>query len=145
MYVEKFGRKWKKIGGILGRTDLNVRDKYKSLGEENHNERLKGKWSLKESSKLLRLIEKSTGINFLCRGFKKKVKSESIEETSQSVRLLKKRKNRPHQLDPMLEVINKYVKVQEARAINMKAIKWTRIAQKMKTRSKDDCRNRWYQ
>ena len=43
LYIEKFGRKWKKIGELLNRTGLNVRDKYRSLGEANHSTRLKGK------------------------------------------------------------------------------------------------------
>lgn len=42
-YVETKGRHWEEIGKILGRTALNVRDKFKELGEENHQFRNK-KW-----------------------------------------------------------------------------------------------------
>lgn len=42
-YVKKYGREWEQLGELLGRTALNVRDKYKSLGEENHNSRVKEK------------------------------------------------------------------------------------------------------
>lgn len=40
-HVERDGREWEKIGKILGRTALNVRDKYKELGEKNHTIRSK--------------------------------------------------------------------------------------------------------
>jgi len=40
--VEEKGRKWQEIAEELGRTPTNVRDKYKSLGEENHEDRKKG-------------------------------------------------------------------------------------------------------
>jgi hypothetical protein len=42
-YVESKGRLWEAIGKILGRTALNVRDKFKEIGEENHTFRQKSK------------------------------------------------------------------------------------------------------
>jgi len=45
-YVESKGRQWEAIGKMLGRTALNVRDKFKEIGEENHGLRQKSKYSL---------------------------------------------------------------------------------------------------
>ena len=42
-YVETKGREWEAIGKLLGRTSLNVRDKFKELGEGNYNKRVKEK------------------------------------------------------------------------------------------------------
>lgn len=42
-YVENKGREWETIGKLLGRTALNVRDKFKELGEGNHEKRIKCK------------------------------------------------------------------------------------------------------
>lgn len=42
-YVENKGRDWEKIGKLIGRTALNVRDKFKELGEGNFANRTKSK------------------------------------------------------------------------------------------------------
>lgn len=42
-YVENKGREWEKVGKLLGRTALNVRDKFKELGEGNYATRIKAK------------------------------------------------------------------------------------------------------
>ena len=42
-YVETKGRDWEKIGKLIGRTGLNVRDKFKELGEGNFANRTKTK------------------------------------------------------------------------------------------------------
>ena len=42
----------------MGRTALNVRDKYKSLGDDNVKRRVKTKWTLSETIDLIRMIEK---------------------------------------------------------------------------------------
>ncbi len=52
------GRKWKSIADELDRTPINVRDKYKSMGEESHALRQKDYWTMGELLKLIRLIEK---------------------------------------------------------------------------------------
>jgi hypothetical protein len=40
--VDEKGRKWEEIARELGRTAMNCRDKYKTMGEENWEERRKG-------------------------------------------------------------------------------------------------------
>jgi hypothetical protein len=52
------GRKWKIIADELGRTQINVRDKFKSMGEEFHSIRQKDYWTMGELILLIRLIEK---------------------------------------------------------------------------------------
>ena len=55
-YVNKFGQQWEKIGQMIGRTALNVRDKYKEIGGANHDLRSKDKWTLPETLKLMKLV-----------------------------------------------------------------------------------------
>lgn len=42
-YVKKYGNEWESIGRMLGRTALNVRDKYKQLGGVNSHLRVRGR------------------------------------------------------------------------------------------------------
>ena len=56
--IETHGRKWKTISDELERTQINVRDKFKSMGEEFHNIRQKDYWTMGELILLIRLIEK---------------------------------------------------------------------------------------
>lgn len=56
--IEMHGRKWKTIADEMDRTPINVRDKYKSLGEENYGIREKDNWTIEELLKLIRLVEK---------------------------------------------------------------------------------------
>lgn len=74
------GRKWKTIASELDRTPINVRDKYKSMGEEAHALRDKDFWTIGEILKLIRLIEKKVKVKLL---------SDSVTEE----KLLKKLEN----------------------------------------------------
>lgn len=60
--VEKLGNSWKAVAKIIndqfqhGRTAENVKDKYKSLGGENAEDRILGNWSLKETIDLIKAV-----------------------------------------------------------------------------------------
>jgi hypothetical protein len=43
---------------MIGRTALNVRDKYKEIGGVNNQFRSKEKWTLKETLKLIKLVQR---------------------------------------------------------------------------------------
>jgi hypothetical protein len=47
------------------RTPTNVRDKYKTLGEENSDYRVKGIWTPREIVELLKIVQNTTKKNFL--------------------------------------------------------------------------------
>lgn len=59
-YVAKYGYEWVKIGQLLGRTALNVKDKAKSLNItlENNSNKNKKYWSITEVISLLRILNK---------------------------------------------------------------------------------------
>jgi hypothetical protein len=81
----------------------------------------------------------------LVSGFKKKVKAlPESELEGKNVNMLQKRRRKPHMLDPCMEAINKFVMFEKAKLAQKGKIKWTDVAKKMKTRSRDDCRNRWF-
>jgi hypothetical protein len=56
--VNEHGRSWKNIGKIMKRTALNVRDKYKEMGEENNLLRDHSGWVIGELLALLLYIQK---------------------------------------------------------------------------------------
>lgn len=141
--VNKYGKEWKSIAGMLGRTPTNIRDKWRELGAENYLERRKDEWSIEETVELLKLIEVSSGISFLKRQLESHVATQ--------VKLLAKhivtkkdkpgsyfeRENRLNCLKELLDAIKEDVEI-PCRDLN-----WTAIAYRMKTRSVDDCRNKW--
>ena len=63
--VDKYGRKWKLIAKELNRTSDNVYDKYRSLGEEGLEERIKKMWKIRELVTFLSLIEAQSKVEFL--------------------------------------------------------------------------------
>ncbi len=63
--VEKYGRKWTMISKELKRSSDNCYDKFRELGDENLEERIKGIWKFAEVVELLKLIEKMTKIKYL--------------------------------------------------------------------------------
>ena len=63
--IDLHGRKWKTIAEELDRTPINVRDKFKSMGEESHDLRQKDHWTIKELIMLIRLIEKRVNAELL--------------------------------------------------------------------------------
>lgn len=63
--VHSEGRKWKSIGEALGRTALNVRDKWKELGEEQHQQRDRAHWTLDEMLTLFRGVQACVPDRFL--------------------------------------------------------------------------------
>lgn len=51
--IDKFGKKWKMIGKEMNRTSDNVYDKYRSLGDDVHGDRVKSIWKIHELLTLL--------------------------------------------------------------------------------------------
>jgi ribosomal protein S8E len=60
---------------MIGRTGLNVRDKYKEMGGANNSFRKKTKWTVEETLKLTKLVEKYSKVKIL---------RESIEDLDYS-------------------------------------------------------------
>jgi hypothetical protein len=60
--VDKYGRKWKMISKELGRTSDNVYDKYRSLGEEAHEERVRKVWKIHELVALLSEVQNESKV-----------------------------------------------------------------------------------
>lgn len=63
--VAKYGRQWVRIGKEMGRTSDNVYDKYRSIGEEGTEERVKSLWKFRELVTLLLEVERQTEIEFI--------------------------------------------------------------------------------
>jgi hypothetical protein len=64
-YVKKHGREWEKIGQMIGRTGLNVRDKYKEIGGKNNTFRKRSKWTVQETISLIKYVEKYSKVKIL--------------------------------------------------------------------------------
>ena len=50
---------------MIGRTGLNVRDKYKELGGANNTFRKKTKWTVEETVQLIKYVEKYSKVKIL--------------------------------------------------------------------------------
>ncbi|KRX03138.1 Homeodomain protein [Pseudocohnilembus persalinus] len=144
--VELHGRKWEKIGELIGRTAGNCRDKYKSIGDRNHQNREK-LWTFEEIIKVMKYIEKQLKSKFIDR--------EKLEEfCQQNVHMLFEKidnqklninvnRSKNSQPDPYLEALSNMINYNVVKKLNFEQIKWTKISDKLKTKSVDDIRNKW--
>ena len=71
---KQLGNSWKAIATLLNnmfseddrrRTSENVKDKFKQMGGENAADRVAGSWSLKETIKMIKCVERATKIQIL--------------------------------------------------------------------------------
>lgn len=125
------------------RTPTNVRDKYKSLGEENNEHRLKGQWNPKEIVELLKIVQKTTKKNFLKDSVDDWLKEEEEKDGSILPEFAGRKRRNPYNrlFDSGL---SDHIDYDAAKEINYLSLDWTKIAKHVKTRSKDDCKNIWY-
>ncbi|KAL4471624.1 hypothetical protein ABPG74_008517 [Tetrahymena malaccensis] len=147
--VREHGRKWKLIGQQLGRTETNVRDKYKSLGEDNAEQRKIDYWSLDELVQLIKLISQHTGLKLLKN--KKEMKQEiklhgqKISEESEEFNISRQRVRDIQHVDPSVKFLLNFISFKNLKELESHSIPWTKISNEMKQRSKDDCKNKWTQ
>lgn len=92
---------------------------------------------MKETKKLLRLIQRYTKSRFVDEGL-----AEIKLEPEQGKKKRSSSKNPNFQPDQVMKIVSSYIDFEEAKMIDWEGLPWTKIARKMKTRSKDDCRNR---
>lgn len=142
-FVEERGREWERVGRELGRTAHNCKDKYKELGENNSSRRVKGVWTVKENIKLLKYVQRYSGVTFL----DAELFNQTEEELTPPADYQRKRvsKHQPTFMeDASLHNILPFINMTEAKTLDWRGLPWTKIAAKVKTKSRDDCRNRWY-
>lgn len=103
------GRKWKTIADEMDRTPINVRDKYKSLGEENYGIREKDNWTIQELLKLIRLIEKRVKTQLLPPDITEERILKSIDENNSNQIYIDatRKKNRSFAFDKKLVRLEK--------------------------------------
>lgn len=144
-YIEKWGNEWEKIGGMLGRTGTNCRDKFKYLGGYNYLNRKKSTWSLSETIKLIRSIEKDFGIKFQKNKANRLLKGPEIqEEDLESFKGKNRSKNSSiYEGDQSLRKIERYFNFEVAKTLVSNKVKWSKVLYAVTTKSKDDCRFRW--
>lgn len=140
-YVAQYGREWEKLGQLLGKTAGNVRDKYRSMGEENVAKRVKAKWSLKETMQLISLIEENCGVKILSKKANK-LKESDLDLNYRPKRISKN--NLTYQPDAVMKALSAHIKFERAKGLKLEGIPWTDISLKIGSKSRDDCRNRWY-
>jgi len=148
-FVEKEGMMWRKFGELLGRTQTNVRDKWRSLGAGMNSFRKKGPWSLEEIYTLIKLVQQSSEVKLIRKEVEFRINAEEGKPELDEEEIPPFEK-----LDSNKIVIYKDIRVEEfisliARRKKLKivpfhGIDWTPIAEVLKTRSYDDCRNEWH-
>jgi len=125
---------------------MNVRDKWRSIGEGNHEKRVKY-WEPEEIIKLFRVIEKRTGSKLLDKEAEEWVKEERDNEVTEEIESVRDRisKKKKDAFTKMFEShLCDFINYDEAKKMNYMSLEWTKIAKEMETKSKDDCRNLWF-
>ena len=122
-YVRTNGHKWKEIGEMLGRTALNVKDKWKQMGGSALQSRKKGPWSASEISSLVRLVQKNTGFTPVSAAVF--AQCDGLPGEEEAIGLL----------CPLIQG--------DDGLRTVKDLNWNAISQLIVTRSEVDCRLKW--
>ncbi|CAK79394.1 unnamed protein product (macronuclear) [Paramecium tetraurelia] len=150
--VNQFGRNYTQISKILNRTPQNIRDKYRQLGDHNHELR-ELVWTLGEAVHLLRLISKKNNANFikedwldtLTQSFGEDWQDVILTTQSQKKKFRKRTYYEIQQEDTQTQQLLKIIDLKKLYSTSHKDIPWTSIATKIPTKSHDDLRNFWMQ
>ncbi|CAD8166813.1 unnamed protein product [Paramecium pentaurelia] len=150
--INQFGRNYTQISKILNRTPQNIRDKYRQLGDHNHELR-ELVWTLGEAVHLLRLISKKNNANFikddwldtLIQNFGEDWQDVILTIHSQKRRFRKGTYYEIQQEDTQTQQLLQIIDLKKLYSTSHKDIPWTKIATKIKTKSHDDLRNFWMQ
>lgn len=120
-YVQINGTKWREFAELIGRTSLNVKDKWKQMGGSNFNARKRGPWSAEEVLQLVLLIQENAKKQYIDEAYMKTFLDDDLT--------LKKN----------LEIA---LTSHREELLNLE-INWTIIADRLVTRSAVDCRLKW--
>jgi len=120
-YVQANGTKWKEFAELIGRTALNVKDKWKQMGGSNYNARKRGPWSGEEVLQLVLLIQENAKKQYVDEAFMKTYLNDELTLRKQLESALSSHRE---------ELLNL-------------EINWTIIADRLVTRSAVDCRLKW--
>ncbi|CAD8088202.1 unnamed protein product [Paramecium sonneborni] len=150
--INQFGRNYTQISKVLNRTPQNIRDKYRQLGDHNHELR-EQIWTLGEAVHLLRLISKKNNSNFikdnwleiLIQAFGEDWQDVILNTHSQKRRFRKSTYYEIQQEDTQIQQLLQIIDLKKLYSHSHKDIPWTSIATKIKTKSHDDLRNFWMQ
>ena len=118
-YVDQHGNKWKEIADLLDRTALNVKDKWKQMGANNHKMRRFGAWNIEEMIELFKFVQDTLNITLLPKD------PDTIQSEEQLMERTQKR-------------VKKYTELLKNAEIN-----WNALSEKLLTRSAVDCRLKW--
>jgi hypothetical protein len=141
--VQAYGCKWQKLSKIIERTPTNIRDKWRSLGEGNFNQRTSQRiWSGDDILRLIRLVESTHKFAILNTSDDEVILGEftRLKERLPFIPMGQYNKN----LNSLCRrIICNHLNHQAVEALNQMRIKWNLISKLMETKSKDDCRNYW--
>ena len=151
------GTSWKSITSILNdqfggtsgrcRTEENVKDKYKSLGGQNAENRVIGEWSLEEAIKLIKAIEKVTETTYLKKDIEISFKLKELENGNMipdKRKRYSKNKLRIYSRNVSFAEILDLVICENTPQFKLdKPISWAAVSECLQTKSSDDVRHYW--
>lgn len=141
-YVQSLGYRWSAIGDLMGRTEFNIRDKWKELEHRSKDDQ-SDNWTFKKTLELVQKVEQQAKRNILCW-------DTSMEEEFE-VELERMTKTHPKQNQKILSslvckaILTKHITgtVEEVAAIKVK--NWKVIASEFHPPiCINECRNRWF-
>ena len=157
--ISRVGKKWGIITEELNRTSTNIKDKYKQIGGDNYKLRasIQILWTVGDIIKIIKAVQKVTQINILVKKsiIKKDMqevyetdesnKTQSITENPNSNSVRYKRIRKRIEDENLQRVLSMIVLEDSREIIPYSNINWSLVVHKIKNRSIDDCRNKWYQ
>ena len=142
---EQFGRRWTEIGRALNRTPTNVRDKWKQLGEEQNLERRRQRvWEFAEVIKMVRLIERTKNMRIFDTENDALLKTQFEDFCQKNLEGRKIRISGKFLNQAQKRVVCHHFCKEALDSLPALNVNWSRVARELKTKSKDDCRNKWF-
>ncbi len=146
--VSEEGKAWAKIGEELGRTQVNCRDKWKSMEAS----RSRGRWQLSEVINLIMLVESAAQVSLLSHKFQWKEKAEVLALKDASLKVeegyaISDEKKVCYFWSQEVDVgplLGKVVKAEASESAPDHDLPWKRIAKRLHSRDQDSCRIKWY-
>jgi len=140
--VKTEGHSWSKIGSLLGRTDINCRDKWRELGGRTPPKKSASEWSISDSIRLIYAIQKEvkfriiedTGVEEVAKEFDKKLASKSLSSKDVGSKAYNETRR---------ALFDQYLLKKALEKLKDEKIPWSNIEKVFKGKSRNDLKNHW--
>ena len=116
-----------------------------SLGEENNDERNILFWKMEELITFFRALEKELEVKFLDKHLDTKITNMEIHDRAELQQREGRKRNSQNFFFHNTSVLLNFINTKRLCESDPSGVSWSRVSRAIKTKSKDDCRNKWKQ